>query len=113
MPTLVGAAARAVHSASKPCLQARKLLQPVGGCLVQVHMELGGRVSYGPYRAAGKALIQLLKRWVPLRKPPLEHARLHGQVGRPRAVLKRSTVVRQLQSVRLLLEKAAWQPGVG
>ena len=56
---------------AKPCSQARKLLQPVGGCLVQVHMEPGGRVSYSPYRAAGKALIQLLKRWVPLPKPPL------------------------------------------
>ena len=42
--------------------QARRLLQPVGGCLVQVHMEAGARVSYGPYRAAGKALINLLKR---------------------------------------------------
>ncbi len=56
---------------AKPDSQARKLLQPVGGCLVQVHMEPGGRVSYGPYRAAGKALIQLLKRWVLLPEPPL------------------------------------------
>jgi hypothetical protein len=45
--------------------QARRLLSPVGGCIVQVHMEAGGRVSYGPYRAAGKALVHLLKRCAP------------------------------------------------
>ena len=41
--------------------QARELVQAVGGTLVHVHMEEGGRISYEPYRAAGRAFIKALK----------------------------------------------------
>ena len=40
---------------------ARAAVQKVGGTLVHVHMEEGGRISYEPYRSAGRAFIKTLK----------------------------------------------------
>ena len=57
----------------KPCVQARATVHGVGGTLVHVHMEEGGRISYEPYRAAGRAFIKALKTldWcVPVRALP-------------------------------------------
>lgn len=45
-------------------LQARTLLQPVGGVVHHVHMAAGGRVSYGPYRDVSKQLIARLRKFV-------------------------------------------------
>lgn len=41
--------------------EARALLRSVGGCLVHVHTEAGGRISYEPYRQAGRQLLRLLQ----------------------------------------------------
>ncbi|KAK9798496.1 hypothetical protein WJX73_001735 [Symbiochloris irregularis] len=42
--------------------QAREVLKRVGGCLVHVHTVEGGRISYEPYRQAGREVLQLLQR---------------------------------------------------
>lgn len=44
-------------------MQARNLLQAVGGVVHHVHMEAGGRVSYGPYRDVSKQLISRLRKF--------------------------------------------------
>ena len=44
-------------------MQARAILKGVAGCLVHVHTEAGGRISYEPYRQAGKEVLRLLQRF--------------------------------------------------
>ena len=56
-----------------PFTQARAIVHGVCGTVVHVHMEEGGRISYEPYRAAGRAFIKALKtlNWcVPVRALP-------------------------------------------
>ena len=59
--TCAGSCLHCVADQLQPALQARAILKGVGGCLVHVHTEAGGRISYEPYRQAGKEVLQLLE----------------------------------------------------
>ena len=54
------AVAAGVRTNSTPA-EARTLLRPLGGVVVSAHVAADGRVSHKPYRAAGAALLRLLR----------------------------------------------------